>query len=474
MKLRLNTLTLSLLFGVMTVAGCSAPEYHTPSVDTPGAYKETVDGVWKIGKPAEAQARGEWWKAFNDPALTNLIAEATKSNQSLAAAVARVKQARAIAGVTSADKSLQLGLTAGAQRLKDSPVSLRQPDDAHVSPTNDYQAKLSASYEVDLFGRVASNASAAEADASASAATYQSVLLALQADVAQTYYQLRALDSEIGLLKKNLNIRQENVQISQKRFDIGDIGELDLSRAKTELETLRADVYATEGSRSRLEHALALLLGKPAADFHDAVMPLDQDFTAPVIPAGVPSQLMERRPDIAASQEKIKAANARIGVARSAMFPVLQLTMTGGQESADLSNLLKSNVSSWGISSLLSLPILDGGRNKNNVARSEAVMEEAVAEYKQTVLTAFSEVEDNLVSLRSLNQQSDAINKALASSQRSAELADKLYQAGRSSYLDYLDAQRNQVNTERTSVQLKRQKIVSTIALIRSLGGAWR
>jgi multidrug efflux system outer membrane protein len=462
------------LLAALVLAGCAAPAFQQPAVDVPGAFKEmSADGKWKPAEPAEAQARGTWWKAFNDAALDALVIEATAANQDLAAAAARVKQARALAGVAEADRMPQVGVQAGAQRGAASNASLGQPAGSPVASSSLFQASLGARYEVDLFGRVASNAGAAQADAQASAATFNSVLLAVQADVAQTYFRLRAADAELDLLRETVRLREENVRINGRRFALGDIGELDLARAKTELGTTQSEAIALERQRAQLEHALAILLGKPPAAFNAAGNPLLGSSMLPEIPAGLPSALIERRPDIAAAQRAMIAANARIGVARAARFPVLALTGAAGGESADLSSVFRWSSRTWLLGAAMSLPLVDGGRGRNNVLRSEAALEEAVARYRQQVLGAFGEVEDNLVGLRTLAGQAEAIEGAAASARRSAELADKLYRAGRSSYLELLDAQRNLASAERTAVQLRGARATTTVALIRSLGGGW-
>jgi outer membrane protein, multidrug efflux system len=464
------------LLAALVLAGCAAPELRAPQLDVPAGFKENTiaeAAKWKPAQPAEAQPRGEWWKAFNDTTLNQLIDEATKANANLAAAAARVKQARALAGVVEADRIPQVDVQLGGQRGRASDVSLGLPPGTPVKPSNAFNGKLTASYEIDLFGRVANNVSAAQADASASEALYRSVLLALQADVAQTYFRLRAADAELAFLNETVHLREENVRINQRRFDLGDLGELDLARSKTELATTRSDAIALERQRAQLEHALAVLLGKPAASFNADNNPLLASAVLPGIPSGLPSALLERRPDIAAAQRTMIAANARIGVAKSAMFPSLFLTAAGGGESAELSDVFKWSSRTWVVGALMSLPIIDGGRNKSAVARSEAALDEAVASYRQSVLSAFAEVEDNLAGLRTLAGQTQAIDDAVASARRSAELAGKLYDAGRSSYLDVLDAQRNLATVERSAVQLRGTRAATTVALIRSLGGGW-
>jgi multidrug efflux system outer membrane protein len=405
--------------------------------------------------------------------LNRLIDDATAANANLAAAAARVKQARALAGVVEADRIPQIGAQFGAQRSRASAVSLGLPAGTPVAPVTAWQGQLTASYEVDLFGRVAGNVNAAQADASTSEATYRSVLLALQADVAQTYFRLRAADAEQALLNQTVRLREENLRINQRRFELGDLGELEPARARTELATTRSEALSVERQRAQLEHALAVLLGKPAAAFNAPNDPSSATAALPGIPAGLPSALLERRPDIAAAQRAMMAANARIGVAKSAMFPALKITGAGGGESADLSDLFNWSSRTWIIGALLSMPIIDGGRSRANVARSEAALEESVATYRHSVLTAFAEVEDNLSGLRTLAGQAEALDDAVTSARRSTDLAGKLYQAGRTSYLDLLDAQRNLAAVERSAVQLRGTRATTTVALIRSLGGGW-
>ena len=473
------------LVAALLLTACAAPEFKQPKMDVPAAFKETqtpsaaevrtaADGsTWKLGQPAERQPRGEWWLAFHDTALNELIAEATKANANLEVAAARVKEARAIAGIAEADRIPQVGVNVGAQRNRASALSLGLPAGTPVAPGTAYSANLTASYEVDLFGRVSSNVSAARNDAAAVEATYRSVLLAVQADVAQTYFRLRATDAELDTLERTVSLREESVKVNQRRFDLGDIGEFDLSRAKTELSTARAEAIGLQRQRVTTEHALAVLLGKPAAGFTASASPLLDSSLLPVIPAGLPSTLLERRPDIAAAQRNMEAANARIGVARSAMFPALTISANGGGAAGTFADVFKWSSRSWMLGALMSMPLLDGGRNSANITRSEAALQESVGSYRQSVLTAFAEVEDNLAGLRILSGQTAQIDDAVVSARRSADLAQKLYAAGRSSYLDLLDAQRNLATVERNAVQLRGNRAVTTVALIRSLGGGW-
>jgi multidrug efflux system outer membrane protein len=471
------------LLAALLLTACATPEFRQPAVETPTAFRESqtpakevegVDGArWKPAQPAEAQPRGQWWLAFNDPALTALIDEASANNANLSVAAARVKQARAIAGIAAADRVPQIGVGIGAQRARPSALESRLPQGTPMQPVTSYNAQLTASYEVDLFGRVAAGVSAARSDAATSEANYRSVLLALQADVAQTYFRLRALDAELDTVARTVQLREESVNVNQRRFDLGDIGEFDLSRARTELSTARAEAIGLQRQRATAEHALAVLLGKPASNYVAGRSPLLDATALPTIPAGLPSSLLERRPDIVAAQRAMEASNARIGVARSAMFPALTISAAGGGVGGAFSDVFRWSSRSWVLGLLTSMPIIDGGRNRANVERSEAVLEESVGTYRQSVLSAFAEVEDNLAGLRILSGQAGEIDSALVSARRSADLAQKLYDAGRSSYLELLDAQRNLAAVERTAVQLRGNRAVTTVALIRALGGGW-
>jgi multidrug efflux system outer membrane protein len=248
---------------------------------------------WAQARQAEQQPRGEWWLAFQDPRLTELVGEASKNNASLAVAAARVKQARAIAGIAQADRMPQVGLGVGAQRARPSAWETGLPQGSAVAPQTSYSVSLSASYEVELFGRVGSSVEAARQDAGASEASYRSVLLSLQADVAQNWFRLRALDAELATVNDAVRLREESVRVNQRRFDLGDIGEFDLTRAKTELSATRAEAIGLQRQRTNAEHALAVLLGRPAARFTATTSPLAEGAALPAIPAGLPSTLLE-------------------------------------------------------------------------------------------------------------------------------------------------------------------------------------
>lgn len=460
---------LTMLAAMLVLAGCSTTKPpEQVSMDVPAQYKEAaaLEGAWKVATPADHLDRGQWWKIFNDDALDALIVQATEASPTLAAAVARVKEARAIAGVVDADRAFRLDGGAGPTRIKDS----------GESPMTEWRAQVNASYEVDLIGRLSDASRAAKLDAEAQEAAYRAVLLALQADVAQQYFLIRALDSELATLRKTIELRQEEVRLVQYRYDLGDISELDVAQAKAELAIVQAEAEGVMRIRAQQDHALAVLLGRAPAQFSLATAPLTPQ--APVIvPAGLPSDLLERRPDIAQAQRELAAASARIGVAKAAFFPRLTLTGSAGYASSDLGDLFQWSSRSWLLGPLigtaLSLPIFDGGRNEANLSRANAEYEGQVANYRQKVLVGFQEVEDNLSALSTLDRQLGFQDEAIAAARTAARLADVRYHNGSTSYFEVIDAQRTLLLAERARSQTLGQRSIASVRLIRALGGGW-
>ncbi|WP_124080414.1 efflux transporter outer membrane subunit [Pigmentiphaga humi] len=469
----------SVLLLTLILAGCSvAPVYDKPAVDTPAAYKEAApeaDPRWKTARPAEALARGQWWTVFGDAELDRLEDRALAANQNLKAAAARLAQARAMLGSARAERYPELNAGFGPSRQRPSPASRGLPDDAPSSATTLWRAQATVSYEADLFGRIASGVDAASAQAEQSEALFRSVQLALQADVAQNYFRMRELDAEQQLYAATVALRERSLKLVQRRFDEGDISELDLARSRTELASAQAEAIEIARQRSAAEHALAILLGQPPASFGLPARPIAR--MAVTIPAGLPSELLERRPDIAAAERAVAAANARVGIARAAFFPRLSLTGALGYESGELGNLLDWPARAFVLGPLvgtaLTLPIFDGGRRSAELERARAAYEEDVANYRQAVLDAFREVEDNLASLRLLDEQNRAQDAAVASAARAAGLSQIQYREGSVSYLDVIDADRNVLQQRRAAVRLDGERARATVGLIRALGGGW-
>ncbi|WP_413196335.1 efflux transporter outer membrane subunit [Pararobbsia alpina] len=475
-----------LLAALLAVAGCSlTPKYETPDLGLPTAFKETPTqgpgspedtGTWKTATPSEALSRGEWWTVFGDPALNDLETQAVAANQNVAAAAARLKEARGLQQAARSGFFPKLDAGFGPTREQASAASLLEPDGTNVPEQTIWRAQASVSYEVDLFGRVAATANASKDEAQQSAALYRSVLLAVQADVAENYYKLRELDSEADIFTQTVSLREQALKLVQHRYDDGDISELDLAQAKSELASAKADQVGVARLRAASEHSLAVLLGKTPAQFSMAPSPLKTvDVT---VPAGLPSSLLERRPDIAAAERSMAAANERIGIARAAYFPSLNLTGTGGFESATLGDLFKWSSRAFLLGPLagtaLTVPIFDGGARSGNLAKARATYEEQVANYRQQVLVAFQEVEDNLSNLRLLDDQIKQQDLAVSASERAEHLSQTQYTEGSVAYLDVIDSQRTVLQAQRASAQLAGAQMVSRVDLIRALGGGWQ
>jgi len=467
------------------LAACSVePPYHRPDVAAPAAFKEAPPavargphdvGAWTPAHPADDAHRGAWWTVFGDPTLNALEDQAQAANQNLKAAAARVQQARALTQAARASWFPSLDAGFGPTRERVSPASQFLPQNANVPTQTLWRAQTTASYEADLFGRVGSNVNAARADAQQSEALFRSVQLALQADVAQNYFQLRQFDSQLGLYQRTVALREDALKLVERRFADGDISELDVAQARNELASARADAVGVARQRAASEHGLAILLGKAPADFSFPPTPL-----VPVtarIPAGLPSTLLERRPDIAAAERAMAAANARVGLAKSAFFPKLDITGAFGYESATLGDLFMWSSRAFLLGpfagTALSLPIFDGGRRRAGLDEARAKYDEDVAQYRQQVFVAFREVEDNLSDLRLLDDQLRAQDDAVSASQRAAHLSRTQYDEGQVSYLNVIDSERSVLVSQLQASQLRGLQAVATVNLIRALGGGW-
>lgn len=472
--------TLVATAAALVLAGCSvAPTYQVPSAPASATFKESIPSAessqWKPAEPSDAIARGRWWTVFGDARLDELQAQAETANPTLQAGFARLAQSRAALRSSEADRLPQVDAGAGATRSRPSPASLGLPADADTQARTLYRAQATIGYEVDLFGRVASAVAAARADAEQAQALLQSLKLAIQADVAQHYFAIRSLDAELALLDDTVRLRESALQLVDRRFRAGETSELDVARARTELSVTRAEAIGLGRRRAELEHALAVLLGKAPAELALARAPLQ--FQPIHVPAGVPSALLERRPDVAAAERAMAAANARIGVARAAYYPRLTLSGLLGFESASAGDLLKSSSRTWALGPLagtmLTMPIFDGGRNKANETLAQAGFDEAAASYRERVLAAFREVEDNLSGLRILAEQAREQAQSVAAAQRSAQLSNARYRNGFVNYLEVIDAERTVLATQRAATQVERDRVLATVGLIRALGGGW-
>jgi multidrug efflux system outer membrane protein len=464
MQIRNFTVWSTGMLAALVLAGCASVPPIDPSAlpAAPPAFKE-ADGRWTAVAPADAQPRGTWWKAFSDPALDGLIEQATRSNTSIQLAAARLTQARALVRSAQADRSVQVGAGAGAVRQTD----LR----AGGAPATVISAGADLSYEVDLFGRLARTTDAAALDAQAREALLENTRLLVQANVAQTYFAIRALDTERTLVRATLVAYRDTLRLTERRFQAGDVAELDVARVTSEVAATESDALALDRARTELEHALAVLVGEVTSRFQLAAA--DWSLAAPVIPPGVPSTVLARRPDVSAAQRSMLAAQARVGVANAAWFPNLLLTGSAGYASPELGDLFKWSARAWSVGALLSLPILDGGRREAGVQNAQAELEAALATYREQILVAFREVEDQLSALRLLGDQAHAQARAVAAADRATVLSDSRYRNGLVSQLELLDAQRSELRNRRQALQVRSAQYQATVALIRALGGSW-
>lgn len=455
----------------LLLAGCSlAPDFMKPDIKTSETFKEDP-GHWKEGVSAAHLERGEWWKAFNDETLDLVMSEAMAGNLDLQAMAARVVQARETARITSSAFFPSIDADGGATRQKPNAVSRGMAAGSELAIENSVRLNAGLSYEIDLFGRVLNSSRAAKSDAAATAEDYNSMKLALQAEVAQTYFTLRGLDAEIALLTQTVDLRERSLDVLKKRLAAGSITELDTAQNTVDLEVTRTELQQVIQSRKEHEHALALLLGLAPAQFQLTVKPLAAD--APQIPPGLPSSLLERRPDIAAAQHKLIAANARIGVAKTAFFPNIALTANGGFEAATLADLFQWSSRSWSIGPMITLPIFGGGKAIANYRRSQAFYDEAVAMYRQSVLAAFRDVEDALSRLETLRTQRISQDIAKASADKASSIAELRYDNGDLGYLEAMTAKRSALDAGRYGLQIRTAQLVGTVGLIRALGGGW-
>lgn len=453
---------------LILISGCAVgPDFKRPETELPEAFASHPD--WKIAEPRDNEKKDNWWEIFDDQELNRLIEKATTDSPRVNAALARLDQAAAVARVDRASLLPDLAVNASATRSRTA-RDLSRTGNASINEL--YSLPLDLSYEIDLWGRVRRSVEAGGAAAEASAADYANLLLSLQAEVARNYFALRTLDQEIALLEKNLELRRESLRLVQSRFDLGATDRLELTRAETDLAITEAETIGLQRSRGELEHALAILLGELPGSFTLAAStgPIE----TPKIPAAMPSTLLERRPDIAAAERRMAAANARIGIAKAAFFPTVTLFGSAGYASTTLDDLTVWDNRTWAIGPSIHLPIFEGGRNFANLALSKAAYKEQLANYREQVLNALGEVEDSLLALYVLDAQQLAQQRAIDSAAKSVELSEKRYRVGSVGYQEVLDTQRVALQTKRSGVSLNNLRIQATISLVKALGGGWQ
>jgi NodT family efflux transporter outer membrane factor (OMF) lipoprotein len=449
------------------LVGCAAgPDYVRPTMDVPAAYKET--GVWKTAEPKAVDSRQPWWDSYNDPTLNGLMVDAEQANQNLRVAEAQYRQARAIVDAARSGLFPTVGVNLGAQRAL--------TNSNGIDLGNGYTAGASASWEPDLWGSVRRSIESGEAGAQASADDLAGVHLSIQASLAQNYLQLRITDQQLDLYAATTEAYTRSLKLTQAQYKAGVTLRSDVALAESQLTTAQAQAVDLEATRSQLEHAIAILTGRSPSAFSLAKATAAQPFNVqlPASPIGLPSQLLERRPDIAAAERRTALANANIGVARAAYFPSLILSASGGFNAGTFGSLFDTPSRVWSLGAALAQTVFDGGLRKAHDAQAVAAYDAQVATYKQTVLEGFQQVEDNLAILRILDRESDLQAQAVQASQLAERLALSQYRAGTASYLSVVTAQQLSLTNQRTAVQLRGRQLAASVTLITATGGGWQ
>jgi outer membrane protein, multidrug efflux system len=452
------------------LVGCVVgPNYHRPTVQAPDAYK--TEAPWRAAAPKDSLPKGAWWGIFNDSELNAYEQQLLNANQSLAAAQDRLSQARALARVASAGYFPTFSTDPGASRTR---YSGNRPEVVTLGKPltqNTFEIPFLLNYEPDLFGKERRTLEAANASLQSKAADMYNVNLVLSAELAADYFTLRELDAETQVVREAVTIQQKGLQLVDSRHKGGVASGLDLAQQQTLLDSTQTQLYLVEQQRAQYEHAIAVLTGNPASTFTVPVRALSA--TPPAVPLGLPSDLLERRPDIAAAERQMASQNALVGVATAAFYPQLTLFGGGGVQSTDITALFTAPSAVWSVGGDLLQPIFQGGRNRANLAATRSAYDESVANYRQSVLTAFQQVEDGLSGLNTLSQANTTQDAAVADSRRALELANNRYVGGVTSYLDVITAQATLLNNQRLATQLLGQQMVMSVYLVKALGGSW-
>jgi len=466
-----------LLHGIVLGLCCSlgacalGPDYRRPALEMPATWK--VEEPWRAGRPEDAARREKWWEIFSDQQLNALETDAVASNPSLTIARERLTQARAILTVNRAALFPQLNANLGAQREKSSanrPLALYNFPNASTVQ-NDLTAGFSVQYEVDLFGGVRRQAEAALASEQQTQADLENARLVITAEVAADYFNLRALDAEIDVVRQNIAAQRRALEFVTSRHDMGVASGLDLAQAQSQLDSTVTQIDLLRVQRAQSEHAIANLVGAAAPSF--VVAPALTQMTVPPIPIGVPSDLLERRPDVASAERAMAAANAQIGVAKAAYFPSVPLTAAYGVESNQLSSLFSAASTLWSLGIAATQSLFDAGRLSANIDFAQAGYRATVANYRQTVLTAMQEVQDGLTGHANLARAAAEASAAVRSAQRVVDLANDRYAGGLATYLDVVTAEQALLANQRLQVQINGQQILTAVYLIKALGGGW-
>ncbi|MCU1269921.1 MAG: Heavy metal efflux outer membrane protein CzcC family [Acidobacteriaceae bacterium] len=456
--------------GVLQFAGCAVgPKYKTPVAPAPPAYKEL--GNWKTAQPSDQNLGGNWWEIFQDPQLNALEQQINVSNQNLKASLAQYQQSRAALRYVRADYYPTLTAAPSATRQRTSKHRPPQNSIFNGLTFNDFVLPIDLSYQVNVWGRVSKNVEFYREQSQASAGDLAVVNLSLHGLLAVDYFAARSLDAEEKLLQDTVGQYQQAFQLNEDRYQGGLASEVEVEQARTILETTRAQMVDVGVARSQFEHAVAVLLGKPPAEFNLPPLPLTTP--PPPIPVGIPSELLERRPDIAAAERRVASANAQIGLARTAYYPTLNIFGVGGFESGAITTLLQGPSALWSAGASSVFTVFDVGRRRALNDEARASYDSTVASYRETVLGAFQQVEDNLAALRILEQEATVQAVAVQAAQRSLELSNTRYEGGVTSYLEVITAQNAALTDEVTAVNILGRRLASAVLLIQALGGGW-
>jgi NodT family efflux transporter outer membrane factor (OMF) lipoprotein len=462
---------------IFATLGCMVgPKYNKPSAPVPPAFKEQPPAefkesiVWKAGEPHDDKIRGKWWEVYQDPQLNALEEQVQVSNQNVAQAEAQFREARAAVRIARAD--LFPTVTGGVSATRSHQSANRGVGRGFTIGTqNDFQTPIDASWEPDFWGRVRNTIAANIDTAQASAADLETVRLSMHAELATDYFQLRALDAEKKLLDSTVVAYEEALKLTNARHDQGIVSGVDVEQARTQLDTTRAQAADLGVQRTQLEHAIAVITGKPPAELTIQFAPLTAE--PPAVPIALPSELLERRPDIASAERHVAAANAQIGVAQAAYYPNITLTASGAFESRLITTLFQWPSRVWSLGASLVETVFDAGKRRAVTDQAIAAHDATVAAYRLSVLTAFQDVEDNLAALRVLSDESKQQDAAVKSAERSLKLANNRYKGGITTYLEVITAQSVALTNERTAVQLLSRRMVASVGLVKALGGGW-
>ena len=469
---------LLLVLLVVALEGCTVgPKYVKPTVPTTATFKEEAPGSfnesdqWQPAQPGDQTSRGKWWEFFGDPELNKLEEQIAGSNQTLKVAEARFREARAVIRFNRASQFPTISTAPSASYVKNSDYSSNFSSKIQQSSKGDFVLPFDLSYELDLWGRVRRSVAAAREEAQATAADYETAKLSLEAELAMDYFELRSADAQKQLLDDTVKAYTDNLQLTLNRFKGGVAPKADVAQAQTQLDTTRVQDTDVTVQRAQFEHAIAILIGKPPAEFALATAPFN--YRPPGTPIGLPSELLQRRPDIAAAERRVAEANQQIGIARAAYFPTVTLGGTAGFAGSQGSNWFGWPSGFWAVGPALAHTLFDAGRRRATSESARANYDAAVATYRQTSLTAFQEVEDNVAALRILENETQQQQQAVASSQESLQLFTNRYKGGVDTYLQVITAQTIELANERNAIDIQRRRLDASVLLIKALGGGW-